>query len=324
MATASSGGLNPLTNVSMLGNTQRQWWKDQMSAAKTTWKLWGNEVSLLRMGFDGTKAVASLVAQGLIQSLAGAPFGINLSSQAAQITGAVYLDLAAADKSGATPVVTYTNTSGLIASLTSNAISPSTFTTYIKPGLDSSLPPSMFLDKYVINADQWDGYNSERKDLMAHLKSNAIGNVIALTGDLHSIFAGQVMDDYDAASPTPVMVDLVTGGISSNSLFSYFKSVVDSSAAFGKAKPLIYTTNQDGSINNTFNSTLTSFNSNWIKFVETDAQGYAIVTLTPAQMSCEFHKMKPAVNGVAPALPASTIAATIKVAAGSTAITVQQ
>ena len=82
-----------------------------------------------------------------------------------------------------------------------------------------------FFTRFLLNCDQWDGYNSERKNLMAHLKSNAIGNVVAITGDIHSFFAGTVSDDFDAAGGgTPVMVDLVSAGVSSDSFFSYLKS----------------------------------------------------------------------------------------------------
>ena len=87
-------------------------------------------------------------------------------------------------------------------------------------GKAAALAP--FFTRFLLNCDQWDGYNSERKALMAHLKTNAIGNVVALTGDIHSFFAGTVNDDFDAAGGgTPVMVDLVSAGVSSDSFFSY-------------------------------------------------------------------------------------------------------
>jgi alkaline phosphatase D len=41
-----------------------------MKSATTTWKLWGNEVSLLRMGLNGTDAIATLVALNAIGTLA--------------------------------------------------------------------------------------------------------------------------------------------------------------------------------------------------------------------------------------------------------------
>ncbi|WP_082679890.1 alkaline phosphatase D family protein [Paucibacter sp. KCTC 42545] len=98
--------------------------------------------------------------------------------------------------------------------------------------------PAALKTRFVLNADQWDGYNGERKQLMAHLATNKISNVVAVTGDIHAFFAGTVMDDFNAASPKPVMVDLVTAGISSNSLFSYFVGAA-SSPAFAAVKPLV-------------------------------------------------------------------------------------
>ncbi|UTH75502.1 alkaline phosphatase [Chromobacterium sp. IIBBL 290-4] len=306
-----------LQNVSILGDTQRNWWQQQMQSANTTWKLWGNEVSLLRMGVDGTMAVASLLAQGLIAALAQQ--GSNLSAAQQQLTGTFYQDLKAADVSGATPVLTYANTQGLLSVLTGGAISAPVFNAALKPTLDASLPPSMLLNQYILNADQWDGYNAERKALMGFLKSKQIGNVVGITGDIHAFFAGPVMDDFDAASPTPVMVDLVTAGISSNSFFSYFKNVVDTVPAFAKAAPLIYQT-VNGQTVNTFTSTLQTFNP-WLQYADTDAQGYAVVTLTPGKLSCVFHKVGKLVNGVAPS-PATASTQTVEVVSGAPAVNV--
>lgn len=201
----------------------------------------------------------------------------------------------------------------------SAAISAPVFAAALKPALDAALPPSMLLNQYILNADQWDGYNAERKALMAFLKTNNIGNVVGITGDIHAFFAGQVMDDFDAASPTPVMVDLVTAGISSNSFFSYFKNVVDTVPAFAKAKPLIYQT-ANGQTVNTFTATLQTFNP-WLKYADSDAQGYAVVTLTPAKLSCAFHKMAKLVGGVAPS-PATASVQTVEVLAGAPVVNV--
>ena len=70
MAAATTAGLaDTLSPVSILGTTQRAWWKTKMSSATTTWKLWGNEVSLLRMGLNGTNAIATLVALNSVSTL---------------------------------------------------------------------------------------------------------------------------------------------------------------------------------------------------------------------------------------------------------------
>ena len=307
--TAAGGALTP---VSILGDTQRGWWQQQMAGAATTWKLWGNEVSLLRMQIDGTQAIAALLATGLVAANAA------LAPLQTAMIGALVIDLTTAKGDGSYPTPAYASLKALLQ--TSAGIPNATFDAAIAPVLNASLPTVALLDQYILNADQWDGYNAERKALIAFLKTQGIGNVVALTGDIHAFFAGPVMDDYDAATPVPVMVDLVTAGLSSNSFQSYFKSVVDSDPAFSAAAPLIYT-NAGGVLTNTFNSTLTAFNP-WLKYVDTDAQGYAVVTLTASKLSCTFHKLKPIADGVAPALPATASVKVVEVAAGVPAVTV--
>jgi alkaline phosphatase D len=75
-------------------------------------------------------------------------------------------------------------------------------------------------ENLVFATDSWDGYNSERKELMTFLKAQGILNVVSLSGDNHAHYAGVVYDDYDAADAKPVMVDISTAGISSGSLFA--------------------------------------------------------------------------------------------------------
>lgn len=306
----AGGQLSP---VSLLGDTQRDWWKTQLRASTTAWNLWGNEVSLLRMQFNGTRAVAGLLAQGLASAQPA------LGPLTSYMADALEQDLANADITGDKPITDYPALSMLLS--TQAGIPEGVFASQIKPLLDAQLPPAMLLDNYVLNADQWDGYNAERKDLMAFVRDEGIQNVVALTGDIHAFFAGPVMDDYDAQDPHPVMVDLVTAGVSSNSFFSYFKNVVDSNPTFSAARPLIYTESA-GVIHNTFNETLRQFNGDWLRHIDTDAQGFAIVTLTPSQLQCEFHKLKPLDGEQAPALPSVAATTQLTVMAGTPAVTV--
>src|SRR5205823_9839080 len=89
--------------------------------------------------------------------------------------------------------------------------------------------PSPFNQQFVRDADAWDGYPAHRADLMGFLKQRAIANVVAVTGDLHSFECGVVRDDPDPAVGTPVLVDFVGAGISSESLFDLFRRMVDTS-----------------------------------------------------------------------------------------------
>jgi alkaline phosphatase D len=82
----------------------------------------------------------------------------------------------------------------------------------------------------LLSDDAWDGYNTERKELMAFLKAKKIKNVVSLSGDHHAHYAGLVYDDYDAKSDaqTAVMADFAAAGISSNSQWSAVASVLKS------------------------------------------------------------------------------------------------
>jgi alkaline phosphatase D len=121
----------------MLGAKQKKWFKATMEGSDATWKLWGNEVMMMRLAI---------------------------------------------------------------------------------PALSQTQPPLM------VSADAWDGYDTERQELMKFFVDKKIGNVVMLTGDIHASFAGQVMDNFNAlpANQKVVATELVAPGIASNSLFSFF------------------------------------------------------------------------------------------------------
>jgi len=409
---------DPLSRVSMLGISQRQWWQRTMQGSPATWKLWGNEVSLMRMGLDGTGAIATLIALNSIATVAtnigtaSASTGGNVRTASvivAAVTagatqavgGAAATALATADATGGN-LVSAGTTAGLTASqaalaaaaygaakAAAGAAAQATAAAqqiafgFIKPdiiakqsassfvaasGMQTALAP--FFAKFLLNADQWDGYDAERRTLMTTLKANNVRNVVALTGDIHSFFAGTVNDNFRAADGgTPVMVDLVTAGISSDSFYSYLASAVgELSTALGTlvfqtlsiplpnglgsvslrinlldftmGKPLnsvdelaeqlrvrlrgelslkgVPAAQLDATTSTVLNALkaspdfsvtlfglaqqLSGLNSNpWLKHLNTDAQGYAVVTLTADKLVCEFKQVNRLVEGKAPA-----------------------
>jgi alkaline phosphatase D len=296
MAGATAIGLaSPLDTVSMLGSTQRQWWMDKMKAATSTWKLWGNEVSLLRMGLNGIDAIATLLALNAVPTIAASigsaavATGGNFQFAAAIVAGVTAGASASVARQGGGAIMIAYGASGstpekriaagvdaglttaqatiAVAAYTAvyiafSGIAPVTPAVlagvgaqtiafgYIKPDIQAKKAESPFVAasgkkaalapffaRFLFNCDQWDGYNSERKALMAHLKTNSVSNVVAITGDIHAFFAGTVSDDYDAANGgTPVMVDLVSAGISSDSFFTYLR---DAAAALGDISTLV-------------------------------------------------------------------------------------
>jgi alkaline phosphatase D len=443
VAGATAAGADPLSAVGMLGTTQRDWWKSTMKSSNATWKLWGNEVSLLRMGLNGTDAIATLVAlqavvplsttiAGMAQTmnnnvaLAGAVYGgmgagaaipvaqagAAAIAAAAAAGGDTSARLAAAVQAGLTPAqagvaalvygqVEAVQLKGGDFSAQAAAAAQAFAIGYIKPDVQAKKMESPFVvasgkatalapyfRKFLINCDQWDGYNAERKALMAHLKTNSIGNVVALTGDIHSFFAGTVSDDFDAAGGgTPVMVDLVSAGVSSESFFTYLREEAAKLGdlatlvsmplpvpvpnlgtvtlnvnlldyTMGKAAPSVesladsLTVQLRGALaakgvpeaaldatvasvlaaikaSPDFSAALTvlaqqlaGLNSNpWMRHVNTDAQGYTVVTLTPGSLVAQFKQVNKLVGGSAPANVIAKVT-TATVTAGQVSVSV--
>lgn len=557
-----------LKYISILGKTQREWWVSTMLTSTATWKVWGNEVSLLRMGLNGTQAVGTLIALQLfttasdtikgaaatanVQSLpkiaagagaaivngaapstaipatfaiaqkfaatgsqaeavgAGMAAGLTqaqataaLSAMGAKTPTEAEITLCAATVVAATSIymtahiakdaatnaaagavvsllVTDAGAGGsapdanLLAAAKSGAAgitddqgnvivgvykaaksaAPSGKDAQIQSavGAFAGNPNSLalikkevadfkttsvfviasgqaallnnFLQKFLINADQWDGYNVERKALMGVLAganplSKVVQNVVAITGDIHAFFAGQVHAEFkgevtnvdaatgaetaEGAGGPAVMVDLVTAGVSSSSWFSYLKEAASQlsallvtlvSATVPKAKSglpvdivlpvLDFTLGKpfstgaltvmakdslkkalasagipeaafaaginpaapvDAVISGTAQSiasnqdlqllckSLAALDSNaWLKHVDSDAQGYSVVEVSPASLKCTFKRVNTLfVSGGVAAAPgavgadgrpavARTVVATVN--AGSTALTI--
>lgn len=522
-----------LTLLTMLGATQRDWWKSKMSTATSKWKVWGNEVSLLRMGLNGTKAVGTLIALqtisgmrktmvqtgggdhtengvlttypgnttvmnlfrvaraagtligggvatttavtlgfGMLQTFGagGNPytfltsngitdplatnttnaFSAAVTTIQANFSGAVvaaatvsYMTTGVAQASaqtlaaqnfvaallndptltsandtvlaaalkGATSISAGVNTvllnvykaaravvtaSGTSASLYDDASAafgvPPTMLMAIRAEVEGGVvtpPPALastsafvtasgmlptlfpFFRKFLINADQWDGYAKERKDLMAYLADNNIDNVVAITGDIHAFFAGTVHNEFpgeiltvdgagnevtSSAGTAAVMVDLVTAGVSSTSWYNYLNAAAAALSAslttlvsfslpaaatglpfelklpvldFALGKPfsvealetMIADALRDGAAAAgvpegglpSIPGTATTIGSNaslrflclslaamgqevnpWLKHIDTNAQGYSVVTASSASLVCDFRHVNAA------------------------------
>lgn len=70
----------------------------------------------------------------------------------------------------------------------------------------------------AVNTDQWDGYTHDRKELIGHLRDNAIRNTVFLTGDIHMAWANDVPVTAATypASPTAATEFVVTSVTSDN------------------------------------------------------------------------------------------------------------
>jgi alkaline phosphatase D len=163
----------------------------------------------------------------------------------------------------------------------------------------------LFADR-IMDGDAWDGYPTERNELMKFIKDNSIQNVLALTGDIHAAYAGVVMDNFDSLTPVAVATELCTAGISSNSQFSFFESAtrpasipaglralitVDATSKGGpKYQPnmnmlLLHGSNAAAVYGQTLDVSQAQAQYDptvnpWLKYVDSNAQGYGYVKVS--------------------------------------------
>jgi alkaline phosphatase D len=84
--------------------------------------------------------------------------------------------------------------------------------------------PDQFRNQFYFSVDQWDGYRSERAEILR--AASEAGNVVALAGDIHAFYASELQVDFDRPG-RPAAVEFVVAGISSASVQEETQAVVD-------------------------------------------------------------------------------------------------
>lgn len=178
------------------------------------------------------------------------------------------------------------------------------------------------LEDILLSVDTWDGYRSERNELMQFLLDNDIRNVVSLSGDLHAHYAGEVTNDYDddPSNQQVVLVEAVCGAISSISQFTVVEQLSrrdNPTATESLVRELITydstlsTTPGDNRFVNNLNNTLlngavaariaaetndldqidankdASHNPH-LSYADTDVHGYGLATIDSDQMRVEL------------------------------------
>ena len=152
--------------------------------------------------------------------------------------------------------------------------------------------PAPYNQLYIVNADSWDGYPAHKAELLGFLKAQNIQNVVAITGDLHAFQCGVIRDLPDPVAGTPVAVDFVAAGISSVSFYKSLKA-----GATGTPLAALVATPES------FDYVMRVNNPD-LAYVDHDAQGYAVATVTASAFVVIFNKVKPLnVDGTKPASP---------------------
>jgi len=149
-----------------------------------------------------------------------------------------------------------------------------------------------------IDLDQWDGYQQERNLIFNTVHSARVKNFVAITGDLHTFLAGYLKRDFDNPFQSPVGIELMVGSISSANLAEEIESAVDLPSAPIPAK-------QMGIPPNLLDPVIRAANPH-IKYWDSSTHGYAVLTLTPALLTCEFKAVSTVQEPTATLVPLQT------------------
>ena len=131
-----------------------------------------------------------------------------------------------------------------------------------------------------VDLDQWDGYGEERKALLNTFHHAKVENLIAITGDLHTFLAGYLKPDFDNIFASPVGIELMVGSLTSANFEEEILSDVDLPSSSVPAK-------QFGVQPNDLAPLIQGLNPH-IKYWDSSTHGYAVLTLTPAELTCQF------------------------------------
>lgn len=130
-----------------------------------------------------------------------------------------------------------------------------------------------------VNCDQWDGYRSERAEILDAFAKANVQNFLVCTGDIHSFYAAELHVDFDNPGATPIGVEYVTAGISSASL----KELMTKFVAPGS--PLEFIVN---AWTGAADQVLKDSSSPYLKYADTNSYGFALMSIDGTKAEATF------------------------------------
>ncbi|MFD5128153.1 alkaline phosphatase D family protein [Streptomyces olindensis] len=122
----------------------------------------------------------------------------------------------------------------------------------------------------ALNTDQWDGYTADRREILAHLRTNAIRNTVFLTGDIHMAWANDVPVDAGTYPLSPsAATEFVVTSVTSDNLDDIVK--VPEGTVSAVASPVIRAANRH------------------VHWVDTDRHGFGVLDLTAERAQMDYY-----------------------------------
>ena len=125
-------------------------------------------------------------------------------------------------------------------------------------------------DGLPYNADQWDGYTADRRELLQHLADHGITDTVFVTGDIHSAWVSDLPIDagtYPLRSRS-VATELVCTSVTSNNLKDIIGAPPRSASLVVEAA--IQTLNRH------------------VRYLDFDSHGYGVLDVTPERTQMDY------------------------------------
>ncbi len=153
--------------------------------------------------------------------------------------------------------------------------------------------PEMFRKQFYFSVDQWDGYRSERAEILGACAAASVTNLVAVAGDIHAFYASPLLVDYDAPGPA-VGVEYVCGAISSQPV----KGITEATIA---GSPTL-TALGLGALVPMFDAILLQGSPHYV-YNRSDVNGLAVFEATEAQLRARFLLVGGTASSAAAAAP---------------------
>ena len=144
------------------------------------------------------------------------------------------------------------------------------------PGAALGVPGNLTL----LNSDQWDGYQADQSELIAHFAAQPSdrGDVVVLTGDIHSSWATDLPADRTASGYRPSGVEFVCPSVTSDGFYELVRASLP--AGTPTAAVLAATAGVMGAV--------TAANP-WVRYLDGIGHGYTLVDVTPARVQADYY-----------------------------------
>lgn len=106
--------------------------------------------------------------------------------------------------------------------------------------------------------DQWDGFLAERKEVLTHVHSSGLEDLVVITGDWHSAFVDDIRPDFDDTSSPVVGTEFTAHSVSSSAYSASWNAA--NGPVMGRANP-------------------------HLKYFEGNRYGYDVYEVTPERFS---------------------------------------